>query len=198
MTITNQNDSIEKMLEQGGSDAKAKMAAQLAQNSKTTGANTNSSGNKQSGISTLSSLVDPDAWVKDLYGLPQTYNKENASRATEQGKTKGDNNHTPLDTKKLEGKYNAQMISPEHRQFFKKYNQEAEQFLHEKKKKEENEKRRNEEEEKKRKEEIQKKQAQEDQNQGTPHGKVRKSILGQGRRKATTELHPETKAGGAK
>lgn len=193
-----QEESLEKALEQGGSNAKAKMMSQMTQGGKGATPGATKGGAQSSGINTLSSLADPDAWVKDLYGLPQTYAKDAASKAFEQGKSGKDKNHTPLDTKKLEGKYNGQDISPQQRQFFKKYQQEYEQFLEQKKKKEQDAKRKEEEEEKRKREELQKRKEQEEQSQATPQGKVRKSILGQGRRKATTELYPETKAGGAK
>ena len=182
-----QEDSLEKILEQGGSDAKAKMMSQMGQGGKSSA----------SGINTLSTLADPDAWVKDLYGLPQTYSKDAGGKAFEQGKSGKDKSHTPLDTKKLEGKYNSQDTTPQQKQFFKKYQQEYEQFLQEKRKKEENEKRKLEEEEKRKKEEIEKRRREEESQTGAGQGK-QKQKLGQPRRKATTELHPETKAGGAK
>jgi hypothetical protein len=136
------------------------------------------------------------SWLRDLYGAPQLGSEAAKKSAMEREQKKSKDNHTPLDMSKLRSKHD-KSITPEQKRFFKKYNQEYEQFLAEKKRKIENEKKRAEEEEKKKKEEAEKRKKEEENQVGGGQGK-QKQKLGQPRRKATTELHPETKMGGAK
>lgn len=182
-----QDDNFEKMMEQGAGsdDAQKKMMAQMAQNQGTMP--TGSKSKSDPSVSALIGLVTPDTWISDLYGAP---------RQKDLGENQKNNNHTPLDKNKLDSKH-SQEITPAHRKFFKKYQQEYEQFLDQKKKKAEQQKKQEEDDQKKRKEEEQKRRQQEENQIGGGEGK-QKQKLGQPRRKATTEQHPETKAGGAK
>lgn len=175
-------DSFERMLEQGaGQDPQNNPLAKQAQGSSGPHSSVGSS------VKAAISIGDPNAWTRELYGLPREPMVEN--KEAKEGK-----NHTPLDMQKAGSKDKS--VSPQHKQFFKKYQDEYVQFLEQKKKQEQDKKKQEEEQERKKKEEQQKKQ-QEEQNQSGGQGK-QKQKLGQPRRKATTEQHPETKAGGAK
>ncbi len=176
-------DSMERMLEQGaGQDPQNNPLLKQSQGS--VGGGTGSS--VTSAVKAAISIGDPNAWTRELYGLPP---EPIVSSEKKDGK-----NHTPLDMNKAGSKDNT--ITPEHRKHFKKYQDEYTQFVDQKKKQAQDKKKQEEEDERKRKEEQQKKQ-QEEQNQSGGQGK-QKQKLGQPRRKATTEQHPETKAGGAK
>ncbi len=176
-------DSMERMLEQGaGQDPQNNPL--LKQQGQGAGG---TSSTIASSVKAAVSIGDPHAWTRELYGLPREPmggNKE----------SKDSKNHSPLDMNKVGSK--DKNVSPEQRKFFKKYQDEYTQFLDQKKKQVEDKKKQEEEDERKKKEEQQMKQ-QEEQNQGGGQGK-QKQKLGQPRRKATTEQHPETKAGGAK
>ncbi len=175
-------DSMERMLEQGaGQDPQNNPLLKQAQGGGGSG------GVITNPLKAVVSMGDPNAWTRELYGLPP----EPVSGGKE---TKDSKNHSPLDMNKVGSK--DKNVTPEHRKFFKKYQDEYTQFLDQKKKQAEDKKKQEEEDERKKKEEQQKKQ-QEEQNQGGGQGK-QKQKLGQPRRKATTEQHPETKAGGAK
>lgn len=179
-------DSFEKALEQGtGQDPTKNPLAQMQGG--TAGGGSSVIANP---LKAALSIGDPQAWVGELYGVPTPI----AGNSAEAKEKSGTSNHTPLDMKKMGGK--DAPTNPQHAQYFKKYREEYEQFLNEKKKKAENQKRQEEEDEKKKKEEEQKR-AQESQQQDGGQGK-QKQKLGQPRRKATTEQHPETKMGGAK
>ena len=176
-------DSMERMLEQGaGQDPQNNPLLKQAQG----GAASGTTGSISSAVKAAISIGDPNAWTRELYGLPP---EPIVSAEKKDGK-----NHSPLDMNKVGSK--DKTVTPEQRKFFKKYQDEYTQFLDQKKKQAEDRKKQEEEDERKKKEEQQKKQ-QEEQNQGGGQGK-QKQKLGQPRRKATTEQHPETKAGGAK
>jgi hypothetical protein len=177
-------DSMERMLEQGaGQDPQNNpLLKQQGQ-----GASGGATGSISSAVKAAISIGDPNAWARELYGLPPE-----PIVSTEK---KDDKNHTPLDMNKAGSK--DKTVTPEQRKFFKKYQDEYEQFLDQKKKQAEDKKKQEEEEERKRKEEAQKKK-EEEQNQDSGGQGKQKQKLGQPRRKATTEQHPETKAGGAK
>ena len=175
-------DSMERMLEQGaGQDPQNNPLLKQVQGGGGSG------GVITNPLKAVASMGDPNAWTRELYGLPP----EPVSGGKE---TKDSKNHSPLDMNKVGSK--DKNVTPEQRKFFKKYQDEYVQFLDQKKKQAEDKKKQEEEDERKKKEEQQKKQ-QEEQNQGGGQGK-QKQKLGQLRRKATTEQHPETKAGGAK
>lgn len=186
-------DSMERMMEQGaGQDPQNSPLAQMkasalrqAQGDKTGG------GSKSSNpLDMVTGLVDPNAWVRQLYGVPEPVG--GGSDKDQMEKLKNKSNHTPLDKSKVGSKE----ITPDQRRFFKKYQVEYEQFL-DQKKKQAQDKKRQEEDEERRKMEEEKKRREQEEGQGEAQGK-QKQKLGQPRRKATTELHPETKAGGAK
>ncbi len=178
--MTNQiqrpEDSFEKALEQGQADDQAKQMAQRAQQ-QAAPPKPPASG----GPDTLTQLVDPNAWIRDLYGAP-------APEVSQSSEKKKPLNHTPLD--RTSGEFRQ-------KQFFKKYQQEYDQFLAQKKRKIEQQKKQAEDEEKRKKDEEKKQRSESNDGAGAGQGK-QKQRLGQPRRKATTELHPETKMGGAK
>lgn len=170
-------DSVEKMLEQGA--GKQPMGAQTGKSTTV------------SPMQTLTGLVDPNTWVRELYGIPEPLAQGNKHESEQKKDAK---NNTPLDMKKLGSK----TATPDQQRFFKNYQEEYEQFLNEKTQKAQNQKRQEEEQEQKRKEQEEKKRQEEQQGgDQEAHGK-QKQQLGQPRRKATTEQHPETKMGGAK
>lgn len=171
------------MLEQGGAqDPRANaLTNQMAQST--------TQHTIKGSVSAAAGLADPHSWVRELYGV-----KEETGDKSKESKDKKESDHTPLDMKKFESKDG--QSAPQHKQFFKKYQDEYEQFLSQKKKQEQDKKKQEEDEERKKKEEVQKKREEESQ-QSEVHGKP-KAKLGQPRRKATTEQHPETKMGGAK
>lgn len=172
----NPDENIEKMLEMAQS-AKGKPSEKggIGKDIKTA-------------LGNASKLADPNDWVRELYGISPS---EQADKAKDEKEKKPDN-HTPLDASRLPG----QDVSPTHQHFFKKYKEEYEQFLSQKKQENQKTKREEEEEEKRKKEEERRKKEEESQ-QEEVHGKP-KYKLGQPKRKATTEMHPETKMGGAK
>jgi len=176
-------DSMERMLEQGAGQDPQNNPLLKQQGQGAGGTSSTVSGALKAAVS----IGDPNAWTRELYGLPPVPIGDNKE-------TKDSKNHSPLDMNKLGSR--DKMVTPEQRKFFKKYQDEYVQFLDQKKKQAEDKKKQEEEDERKKKEEQQKKQ-QEEQNQGGGQGK-QKQKLGQPRRKATTEQHPETKAGGAK
>jgi len=170
-------DSVEKMLEQGA--GKQPMGAQTG---KTITVNP---------IQGVTSLVDPNSWVRELYGIPEPKLHDDKSKPEQ---NKDNKNNTPLDMNKVGSK----SATPDQQRFFKNYQEEYEQFLNDKTQKAQNQKRQEEEQEQKRKEQEEKKRQEEQQGgDQEAHGK-QKQQLGQPRRKATTEQHPETKMGGAK
>lgn len=178
-------DSLERMMEQGaaGQDPTKNPLAQLQGNAGKLGGKATSPKNP---LDMVTGLVDPNTWVRELYGLSEPVANTKEAEKKKDG-------HTPLDMKKVGSK----AVTPDQRRFFKQYQEEYEQFLNQKKKQEQEKKQREEEDEKRKKEEMKKRQEQEDGGSANPQGK-QKQKLGQPRRKATTELHPETKAGGAK
>lgn len=180
-------DSMERMLEQGaGQDPQNNPLLKQAQGA-------GASSIVKNPLSAVTSLADPNAWVRELYGVKEPIGGVGEGKTEKE--THKDKNNTPLDMKKVGSK--EQAITPEHQRFFKKYQEEYEQFLDQKKKQAEDKKRQEEEEERKKKEEVQKRQEEEQNKDSGGQGK-QKQKLGQPRRKATTEQHPETKAGGAK
>jgi hypothetical protein len=176
-------DSMERMLEQGTGQDPQNNPLLKQQGQGSSGTSSSVSGALKAAVS----IGDPHAWTRELYGLPREPMVGN-------NETKDSKNHSPLDMNKVGSK--DKNVTPVQRKFFKKYQDEYVQFLDQKKKQAEDKKKQEEEDERKKKEEQQKKQ-QEEQNQGGGQGK-QKQKLGQPRRKATTEQHPETKAGGAK
>lgn len=176
---------MERMLEQGaGQDPQNNPLLKQAQGAGGTG------GVVKNPLNAVVSMGDPNTWVRELYGVREPIGGD-GKQEQEQSK---DKNNTPLDMNKVGSK--DKPTTPQQKHFFKKYQDEYVQFLEQKKKQTQDKKKQEEDEERKKKEE-EKKRHEEEQNQGGGQGK-QKQKLGQPRRKATTEQHPETKAGGAK
>jgi hypothetical protein len=157
------------------------------------------------GAKAVDQTANPVSWVQSLYGIPESTASnpnDKPENKSMQNLEKGDHNipnHTPLDKQRLEEKYREQDMASlaEARRQFKWFQNQEQEYLAKKKREEqqqEHQERQQEEKKRKMEEERRKKQSEGDYE---ARGK-QKQRLGQPRRKATTELHPETKAGGAK
>ena len=178
-------DSLERMLEQGaGQDPQNNPLLKQGQ------AGGGTTPTIASSIKAAASIGDPNTWVRELYGVREPI----AGDGKQEQEQKKDKNNTPLDMNKVGSK--DKPITPQQKQFFKKYQDEYVQFLEQKQKQAQDKKKQEEDEERKKKEEEKKRHEEEQKTEGG-QGK-QKQKLGQPRRKATTEQHPETKAGGAK
>ena len=176
------NPSLERSMEQ--SDTRHDQRPMTAPGSK-----------PSSGLNQLGKLVDPQEWLRQLYGLPESTPGDEHMKATEKAMKKGDQNHTPLNMKKLNEKHDANDLAAARRQF--QWWQGEENRARQKLTQEGQQKKRAEQEQEERKKQEAEQARQQDAGGGEVQGK-QKARLGQPRRKATTEQHPETKMGGAK
>jgi hypothetical protein len=147
-------------------------------------------------VKALQNLVDPNEWLRQLYGAPAPVTQDEHMRDTEKAQKQGKQNHTPLDTKKLGEKHDAQDLAKAREQF-NWYKSETERVIHENKKKEHEKQRAIQEEEQKKRKEEEERRQQEQAGGDEPTGK-QKGVLGQPRRKASTDRNPETKVSGSK
>lgn len=146
-------------------------------------------------IGAIKDLVSPRSWMDELLGVPESSKLDAHQRETEKAQKKSDQNHTPLDMKKLGEKHDAGDLAKARQQF---------QWFKSEQDRVQNDNKRHEQEKKKMEAEAEERKKQEaaqahqhEQSSEEPAGK-QKARLGQPRRKATTEQHPETKMGGTK
>lgn len=144
---------------------------------------------------TPGSLIDPGDWISQLYGGPPL---DHHQRATEKGQKRSDgSHHTPLDVHKLHQKHDAADLAAA-RKHFNWWKAEIEKAIAENKKKLQEKKRIEQEEEERKRQELQHQKEQESQQDASAGQGKAPARLGQPRRKAQTEQHPETKMGGTK
>ncbi|MEI6327486.1 MAG: hypothetical protein WCO78_05225 [Candidatus Roizmanbacteria bacterium] len=146
-------------------------------------------------IDAVKSLVNPQSWMDQLLGVPESSRLDAHQRDTEKAMKQSDQNHTPLDLKKLGEKHDAGDLAKA-RQQFQWFRSEQDRVINDNKRHEQEKAKAEAEAEQRKKQEA----AQASQNADSgdePTGK-QKGRLGQPRRKATTEKHPETKMGGTK
>lgn len=147
-------------------------------------------------VEALKRLADPDEWLRQLYGAPAPATQDEHMRDTEKAQKQGKQNHTPLDTKKLGEKHDAKDLAKAREQF-RWFKSETERVIQENKRKEQEKQRALQEEEQKKKKEEEERRQQEQAGGDEPTGK-QKGVLGQPRRKASTDRNPETKVSGSK
>ncbi|MEI7652998.1 MAG: hypothetical protein WCJ70_01815 [bacterium] len=147
-------------------------------------------------VAALKRLADPNEWLRQLYGAPEPATQDEHMRDTEKAQKQGKQSSTPLDMKKLGEKHDAQDLQKAREQF-NWYKSETDKVIHENKKKEQEKQRAIQEEEQKKKKEEEERRQQEQAGGDEPTGK-QKGVLGQPRRKATTDRNPETKVSGSK
>lgn len=146
-------------------------------------------------INAIKDLVSPRTWMDELLGVPESSKLDAHQRETEKAQKKSDQNHTPLDMKKLGEKHDAGDLAKA-RQQFQWFKSEQDRVQNDNKRHEQEKKKMEAEAEERKKQEAAQAR-QHEQSSEEPAGK-QKARLGQPRRKATTEQHPETKMGGTK